>query len=154
MIYIGKIVSTHGIKGEIKIKSTYKYKDKVFNIGNEIIIENQKFIINTYRVHKNLDMITLKGIDNINLVLKYINSKVYVESVSLEENEYNDTDLINMDMYMKDELIGKVKSIEYINNNNLFILDNNKMIPYNESIIENIDFKNKKIYIIYMEGLV
>ena len=29
-VYIGKIVSTHGIKGEIRILSDFPYKDKVF----------------------------------------------------------------------------------------------------------------------------
>ena len=29
-INIGKIVNTHGIKGELRILSDFKYKDKVF----------------------------------------------------------------------------------------------------------------------------
>ena len=29
-IFIGKVVSTHGIKGEIRILSDFPYKDKVF----------------------------------------------------------------------------------------------------------------------------
>ena len=39
-IYIGEIVNTHGLKGEIRIKSNFPYKDKVFQLGNEIIINN------------------------------------------------------------------------------------------------------------------
>ena len=33
-VYVGKIVSTHGIKGEVKILSDFEYKDKVFKVGN------------------------------------------------------------------------------------------------------------------------
>ena len=29
-IYLGKIVNTHGIKGEIRILSDFRYKEKVF----------------------------------------------------------------------------------------------------------------------------
>ena len=29
-IYVGKIVNTHGIKGEIRILSDFEYKNKVF----------------------------------------------------------------------------------------------------------------------------
>ena len=28
MLYIGKLVNTHGIKGEVKIISNFKYKEK------------------------------------------------------------------------------------------------------------------------------
>ena len=37
-VLLGKYVNTHGIKGEIRIKSNFPYKSKVFKIGNEIII--------------------------------------------------------------------------------------------------------------------
>ena len=33
-VYVGKITSTHGIKGELKIKSYFKYKDLVFKKNN------------------------------------------------------------------------------------------------------------------------
>ena len=29
LINIGKLVNTHGLKGEVRILSTFKYKDKV-----------------------------------------------------------------------------------------------------------------------------
>jgi ribosomal 30S subunit maturation factor RimM len=29
-VLIGKIVNTHGLKGEVRILSDFKYKDKVF----------------------------------------------------------------------------------------------------------------------------
>ena len=34
-IYIGKIVNTHGIKGEVRIISDFKYKNEVFKIDNK-----------------------------------------------------------------------------------------------------------------------
>ena len=33
-IYVGKIVNTHGIKGEIRILSDFKYKNEIFFIFN------------------------------------------------------------------------------------------------------------------------
>ena len=41
-IYIGKIVNTHGIKGELRIRSDFLYKDKVFVKGNSLIIDDKK----------------------------------------------------------------------------------------------------------------
>ena len=80
-IYIGKIVNTHGIKGEIRILSNFEYKDKVFLENRRIYIgeEHIEEIVNTYRHHKIFDMITMKGYNNINQVLKYMNKNVYVK---------------------------------------------------------------------------
>ena len=53
-LYLGKIVNTHGIKGEIRILSDFKYKSDVFKIGNNLYIGKNKIqeVINSYRVHK------------------------------------------------------------------------------------------------------
>ena len=40
MEYLGKLVNTHGLRGEVKIISDFKYKDIVFKEGNIIYIDN------------------------------------------------------------------------------------------------------------------
>ena len=49
-LLIGKYVKTHGIKGEIRIKSNFKYKDKVFCKGNKIYLEDNVFYINVKNI--------------------------------------------------------------------------------------------------------
>ena len=98
MIYIGKYVNTHGIKGEIRIKSDFKYKDKVFFVGNTLIINNQEFIINSYRRHKEYDMVSFKGITNINQIIDLKGSKVFVFNISLDDGEYLDSTLIGFSL--------------------------------------------------------
>ena len=66
MIKIGKYVNTHGIKGEIRILSNFSRKDLVFMPNKKIYIKDKEFIIDKYRHHKEFDMVTLKGINNIN----------------------------------------------------------------------------------------
>ena len=58
-VYVGKIVSTHGIKGEIRILNHFNFKDKVFKIGNKLIIDDKEYEIKSHRVHKGFDMVTL-----------------------------------------------------------------------------------------------
>lgn len=80
-IYIGKVSNTHGIKGEIRILSNFLKKDLVFKKDNVLYFGNnkEKEIINTYRKHKEYDMVTLNGINNINEVLKYKGLNVYID---------------------------------------------------------------------------
>ena len=122
-ILIGKIVNTHGIKGELRLLSDFDKKELVFKPNFDIYIGNSyiKETINTYRHHKMFDMITLKGYNNINEVLHYKYMDVYVKrsDLNLNDNDYLLDDLIGMSIIDNNEVIGKV--IDYINNNTVLL---------------------------------
>ena len=115
-IYIGKIVNTHGIKGELRLLSDFKYKDKVFLENRKIYISEDYICetINTYRHHKIFDMITLKGYNNINQVLKYLNQTVYVKrnDLLLNDDEFLDKDIINLNIVFDNKEVGRVLAIK------------------------------------------
>ena len=54
-ILIGKVVSTHGIKGELKILSDFPYKDKVFIVGNKLIIDDKEYTGSLISLLENTD---------------------------------------------------------------------------------------------------
>ena len=150
-VYLGKYVNTHGIKGEIRIKSIFPYKDKVFKIGNELIIENNTYTINSYRVHKGYDMVTLNGITSINDILFPKNIGVFIDRDKyLLKNEYLDDDLIGFFVY-NSKFEREVLEIVYINEHKKLIKTDNGFIPF--ELVREIDFKNKKILIEEVEGL-
>ena len=72
-VLIGKLVNTHGLKGEVRILSSFDHKDKVFIPGMTIYIgrKKEKEEIVTYRHHKYFEMITMKGYSDIDEVLRY-----------------------------------------------------------------------------------
>lgn len=155
-IFIGEIVNTHGLKGEVKIISDFKYKDKVFVKGMNLYIgkNKEKVVINTYRKHKNYDMVTFDGINDINDVLIYKSEYVYVEKESINIDGYFDEDIIGLDVYVNDTYKGKVTEIMKNRAHEILVIDNHKyLVPYVDEFIKNIDTDNKKIEIIEMKGL-
>lgn len=159
LVYIGKIVNTHGIKGEVRLLSKFPYKDKVFVKGMPIYIDKKyKEVINSYRRHKMFDMITLVGYNNINDVLKYKGLNVYIDSldINLDKNEYLDDDIIGISVIYKDSLVGSIINIERYDKYSLLVIKGNDkeyLIPYNDNLIDRIDILNKKIYIKDIDGL-
>ena len=150
LIKIGKIVNTHGIKGELRILSDFDKKELVFKPGFNIYIGNNniKEIINTYRVHKNYDMVTLKGYNNINEVLKYKDNEVFInrDDLNLNENDYILDDLINMEILDDNIILGKV--IDYSNSNNILLKvqgEKEFYIPLVDEYIIKVDKINKQI---------
>lgn len=159
-VCIGKIVNTHGIKGELRLLSDFEKKEKVFLPKMEILIgkERNREIISTYRHHKEFDMVTLEGYTNINEVLKYKGQLVYVkrENLHLSEDEYLLSDLIGLEVYEKEEKLGKGKEIVYNNANILLYIEAEKnfYIPINNNFIKKVDKKNNKIQVENTKGLI
>ena len=148
-IFIGRIVNTHALKGEVRIISDFEFKDKIFKENTFLYIgENKdKEVIETYRKHKQFDMVKFKGIDNINNVLKYKGSKVYIneEDLKLKDDEILISELLNMDVYNNDKLVGTITEYRSDNGNNMLRV-NDKLVPYNKDFITKIDKENKCIY--------
>ena len=96
LVYVGKIVNTHGIKGELRVRSDFEKKELVFKVGNKIIIDKEEHTIRTYRYHKIFDMITIDEYDNINDVLCYVGKNVYVsrDMLKLTNEDYFLSDLV------------------------------------------------------------
>lgn len=86
---VGKIVNTHGIKGELKIISKTDFPEDRFKPGNILYIRDNgkinSYEIKSHRTHKQFEMITFKGLENINLV-ENLKGKILEISEEQQEN--------------------------------------------------------------------
>lgn len=158
-VYIGEIVNTHGIKGELRIISDFKYKDLVFvpNFTLYVGKRREKLTITSYRKHKNYDMVTFAGIDDINDAIAYKGDSVYIDRSDIEFPGYLSQDLVGLEVYSNNKLVGIVESI--INNTAHEIIvinknNNRNMIPFIDEFINKVDIDNKRIDINEIEGLI
>jgi len=158
-VYLGKIVNTHGIKGEVRIISHFKLKNQVFKKDFTLYVgkERTKLIINSYRPHKNYDMVTFVGINDINAVLIYKGEKVYINRDDLDIADYILEDLIGLEVYSNNKLVGTVKEIIDNGAHEILVVENDKsknFIPLVDEFINNVALNSKKIIINEIEGLI
>ena len=104
-------------------------------------------------------MITLEGYNNINEVLKYKGSNVYVlkNDIIFKEGEYLDSDLIGIDVYQKDRLVGKIKRIDKYSTNEVIVIrgnDKDYLVPWVKELVLDIDLKKKIMVIADLKGLI
>lgn len=155
-VCIGKLVNTHGIKGEVKLLSNFEYKNKVFVVGMNFYIgeDKEKVTVNSYRHHKVFDMVTFKEYNYINDVLKFKNKLVYVlrTDLALDNNSILDRDYIGMNAYYEGVLVGKVKDI-IDNNGYKLMLIGTKFVPFNKEFISSVSVTKNELILKNVEGL-
>lgn len=156
-LYVGKLVNTHGIKGEVRLLSDFRHKDKVFipNMKFYIGKDKKEYEVESYRKHKNFDMFVFKNNYDINLVEYLKGSYVYInkDDLKLDKNEYLSVDLIGFNAIINDKIIGVIKSVLDTPANEVLVLDNNVMIPYVDAFIKKVDMAKKEVYINDVKGL-
>lgn len=157
-LYIGRLVNTHGIKGEVRLLSKFRYKDKVFVKGFKVYVgkDKEEFEIEKYRVHKNFDMLVFKDNYDINKVEYLKGSLVYInkDDLHLDDNTFLSIDLIGFNVIIDNKNIGIIKEVLDTPANEVLVLGNNVMIPYVKDFIDNININEKTITIKNIKGLI
>ncbi len=163
-IKVGRIINTHGIRGELKVlpltDNLDRFDDlKIVYIGNN----KEKVEIEQVKYHKGLAIIKLKEFDNINQVLKFKDDFLYIDvedKVELPEDHYFIFDIVDCNVYdTKGRKIGVVTDVLQYTSNDVYVvkdMEKNKeyLIPAVKEFVVDIDVENKKIIIDPIEGMI
>ena len=157
---IGEIVNVVGIKGEIKVYPLTNYYGD-FEAGNEIYIENEKYVVEKMRIHKNTLVIKLKGLDDRNIAEALRNK--FVETIMETSEELpDDTYLISTLKGMKvesleGEYIGEISDVIQNPRQDVYEVTINEekkvLIPAVKEFVKSIDKEKRIITIKVIEGL-
>ena len=151
LVVVGKLINTHGLKGEVKVKSDFERKDLIFKKGKKVIIDNTEFTIKNYKEYKGVDLLQFEGYIHINDIEKYKGYLVYIDRdrLELEEGDYLYADLIGMKVVNNNGTFGSI--VDYTNNINPLLEVNydNKTyyIPLKSDFIQSVSVKENKVYV-------
>lgn len=161
LIEIGKIVNTHGIKGEVKIQP-WCDDPCIFDELESLIINEKPYSILKNRLHKNCEIVQLEGIDNIEDAELLRNKIVYVmrDEIKLPKGRHFIADIIGLPV--KEEsgrVLGIVDDIIKTGSNDVYNLKdtfNNKpiLIPVIDQVVKEINVEEGYILVELMKGLI
>ncbi len=160
LLEAGKIVTTHGNRGELKL---YPYADDA-----EFLLQFKYFYIDgkttepyNLRVHKGMLLFSLPSINTVSEASAYINKIVWFDSeeVPLPQNTYYNADIIGFSVYdnRTKKTIGILSDVLIKPAGNIFLVKEGEkeiLIPTAGGFINNIDLKNRLIVIDSIEGMI
>jgi 16S rRNA processing protein RimM len=155
LIYIGKITSSHGLKGELKVKSSFEALATAFKIGNTIIINKKNYLIVNYRPNNGNPLISLKDYNTIESIAPFLKQDIYIEKFYLN-NILLDSDLLTYEVLTTTGKRGIIKEIFLASPKNKILriyLDKEILIPLNSPMIRNIDQTKKEVLIELIDGM-
>lgn len=149
---VGKIINTHGIRGEVKIKPTTDDVNR-FKSLKEAYINEKEIFISGCKFQPGKVILKIEGIDSIEEAEKLKNKLIKVKrekAVQLPEDTYFAVDIIGCEVYEETgNKIGTVDDIIYTGSNDVYWVkgENEVLIPALKDIVLEIDINNKKIII-------
>ena len=165
-IDIGKIVNTHGLKGELKIESWSDFDAERYVPGNTVYLsrngEVSAFTVTGYRPHKGFALVKLEGITDISTAEQYRGCIVSINAADrpdLPEGEYYFDQLIGLQVFDEEgNFIGEVIAVEETNGaqDNLRVErpgQKDALIPNVEEFVKDVDMEEGRITIHVIQGL-
>lgn len=162
---IGQIVNTNGLKGLLKVKpltddiTRFEELETIYIQIHSQLVEKK---IEKVRYVKNMVLLKLEGIDDINEAEKYRNLYIKInrkDIKELPENSYLIVDMLKCEVYTEEnELLGKMIDVLQTGSNDVYVVKNEKgkeiLLPAIKDVVKKVDIQNKKIIVKLMEGLI
>lgn len=167
---VGKVVNTHGIKGELKILSQTDFAEVRFASGKKLLMLNEEngtsmeIKIISSRAHKNVYILKIEGFNDINVVEKYKGWVLKVseaEMAPLDDGEYYYHEIIGCRVVTEEgEELGVISEILSPGANDVWVVDRPKsagkqlLLPVIDEVLINVNINEKTVTVRLMEGLI
>lgn len=158
----GKITGTHGLKGEVRVQPWADSPEFLAEFDELYLDKGAKKVeITAARVHKNMLIMKIKGVDSIEEADRLRNKVLYMnrDDVELDEDTYFVQDLIGLEVLDDDtgEHIGVLADVSETGANDVYHIkdDNGKetLIPAIPDVIKAVSPEEGTMRIFKMKGL-
>lgn len=154
----GKIVNTHGLKGEVKIQHWCDSPE--FLCGFEsLYINDTPFKVLSARVHKGMVIVLFEGIDSVGMAMALKNSIVCIdrEDARLEEGAYFIADIIGLPVIdeASGENIGMLSDVLNYPASRILVVagETERLIPDVPEFVKKVDIEGGQIRVHLIEGM-
>ena len=153
----GKIVNTHGIKGEVKIQP-WADSPEFLLLPEHLYIEKKPLAITSSKIHKGMLIAKFSGIDDINEAMRLKNKIVYVNrnEIELEDGHFFIQDIIGSVVVTDSGTeLGKLVNVMETPGHNIYEVrgEQEYLIPAVPEFIKSVDAENMRIVVSLIEGM-
>ena len=153
-IEAGQIVTTHGVKGEMKVLPWVDGPDVLCEF-DRCRIEGREYRIESCRIQKTCNLVKLSGIDTMEAAQAMRGKTMELYREDIDDEVIFAAELIGMEVFCEGRLIGKIKEVLDYPGNSVYVVKGQYeyMIPAVKHFILSTDMDANRMDVKLIEGM-
>ena len=153
-IEAGEIVTTHGVRGEVKVL-TWLDDPEMLCEFDRCRIARKDYEIELARVQKTCNLVKLSGIDTMEAAQAMRGKVIELYREDIDDEVIFAAELVGMEVYAEEKLIGKIKEVLDYPGNSVYVVKGEKsyMIPAVKAFILITDIDCNRMDVKLLEGM-
>ena len=153
-IEAGEIVTTHGVRGEVKVL-TWLDSPELLCEFDRCRIGRKEFKMESVRVQKTCNLVKLSGVDTMEAAQAMRGKVVELYREDIDEDVIFGAELIGVEVYEEGALLGKITDVLDYPGNSVYVVsgEHEYMIPAVNQFILSTDLDENRMQVKLIEGM-
>ncbi|MBQ3147392.1 MAG: 16S rRNA processing protein RimM [Oscillospiraceae bacterium] len=153
-IEAGEIVTTHGVKGEVKVLPWLDSPEDLCDF-DRCRIGGVEYTVESCRVQKTCNLVKLSGIDTMEAAQAMRGKVIELYREDIDDEVIFAAELVDMEVYCEDQRIGVIREVLDYPGNSVYVVqgEHEYMIPAVKQFILSTDMENNRMQVKLIEGM-
>ena len=153
-IEAGEIVTTHGVRGEMKVLTWLDSPEDLCDF-DRCRIEGKEYRIESCRVQKTCNLLKVSGIDTMEAAQTMRGKIVELFREDMAEGVIFAAELLGMEVYAQGVLLGKIEDVLDYPGNQVYVVrgEHEYLIPAVKAFVHTTDLEANRMEVTVIEGM-
>ena len=153
-IEAGEIVTTHGVRGEVKVLSWLDSPEMLCEF-DRCRIDSREYAMDTVRVQKTCNLVKLRGVDTMEDAQKLRGKTMELYREDISDNLIFASELVDVEVYADGACIGKIKEVLDYPGNSVYVVQGEReyLIPAVKEFILSTDLERNQMQVKLLKGM-
>ena len=153
-IEAGEIVTTHGVRGEMKVLPWADGPDFLLDF-NRVRIDGKEYKVESCRIQKSCNLLKLAGVDTMEAAQALHGKTLEIYREDTDPDIIFAAELVGIEVYQDNTLLGKLMEVLDYPGNKVYVVKGEReyMIPAVKAFVLSTDMENNRMQVKLIEGM-
>lgn len=153
-IEAGEIVTTHGVRGEVKVLSWLDSPEMLCEF-DRCRIDGREYVMDTVRVQKTCNLVKLRGVDTMEDAQKLRGKTMELYREDISDELIFAAELVDVEVYADGASIGRIKEVLDYPGNSVYVVQGEReyLIPAVKEFILSTDLEKNQMQVKLLKGM-
>ena len=150
----GEIVTTHGVRGEVKVLSWLDSPEMLCEF-DRCRISGREYVMDSVRVQKTCNLVKLRGVDTMEDAQKLRGKTMELYREDISDELIFAAELVDVEVYADGACIGKIKEVLDYPGNSVYVVQGEReyLIPAVKEFILSTDLERNQMQVKLLKGM-